>query len=298
MLRKGLVFASAIAAIVSLMSSCNNDGWKTSDSGLKYQFLKNEEGDSVKVGDVIQMHVKYATSKDSVLFNSFTSPQPVTMEVPPSQFKGSFEEALLMTSVGDSASFMISADSIFRTAYGATRPSFIDSGSYLTFTVKILKKEKKADFEARMEKEKAERSIKQIAIDEELIAKYISEKSLKPTKTEKGVYVHISKVGMGVIPVVGDTVSVQYTGRTLDGKVFDSSRKEDGGMGSAFDFVLGVTPIIQGWQEGIAKMKQGTKATLVIPSALAYGEQATPRFGANSVLAFDVELVKVIKPKK
>ena len=65
-----------------------------------------------------------------------------------------------------------------------------------------------------------------------------------------------------------------------------------------FDFVLGVTPIIQGWQEGIAQMKQGSKSILIIPSALAYGDQATPRFGANSVLAFDVELIKVIKPKK
>jgi FKBP-type peptidyl-prolyl cis-trans isomerase FkpA len=297
MFKNNLLLVSALAAI-SFFPSCNQNGFEKADSGLQYKFLKNEEGDSIRIGDVVQMHVKYSTSKDSVLFNSFTMPQPITMEVPVSQFKGSFEEAVSMMTEGDSAQFLIAADSIFRKEFGAVRPSFIDSGSFLTFTVKILKKESKDAFQTRMEKEKAEKASKQIVIDEELIGKYIAEKGLKPTKTEVGVYIQTTKPSKGIQPVVGDSVKVQYTGRTLDGKVFDSSRKEDGGMGASFDFVLGVTPIIQGWQDGIAKMKQGEKATLIIPSTLAYGEQSTPRFGANSVLTFDVELVKVIKPKK
>lgn len=290
------LFSTILSSII--LTSCKNDGWQTAETGLKYQIFKDEPGDNVKVGDVIQMHVKYATADDSVLFNTFTSPTPVTMEVPASQFNGSFEEAVLMMSTGDSAQFMIAADSIFKGDYGAARPSFIDSGSYLTFTVKILKRESKSDFMARSEKEKNERATKQVLIDEELIQKYIAEKQLKPTKTDKGVYIHLLKAGTGLVPVVGDTLKVQYTGRTLDGKVFDSSRKEDGGQGEAFDFVLGVTPIIQGWQDGLSKLKQGSRAVLILPSALAYGEQASPRFGANSVLIFDVELIKVNKPKK
>jgi len=282
----------------AFLSSCNNDGWKTSESGMQYRISKDSTGENIKTGDIVQMHVKYTTAKDSVLFNSFSMPQPVTMEVPPSQFKGSFEEALGMLSSGDSAQFKIPADSIFRKEMGASRPAFIDSGSLLTFTVKILKSEKKDDFNKRVEKEKAESAGKQIGIDEALIAGYIAEKGLKPTKTEKGVYIQITKEGNGPQAEIGDSVKVNYTGKTLDGKVFDSSRKEDGGLGSTFDFVLGVTPIIAGWQDGIAQMKQGSRATLVIPSGLAYGDQATPRFGANSVLAFDVEVVKVIKSKK
>lgn len=290
------VFSALLLAV--LFTSCKNDGWQTAETGLKYQIFKDEPGENAKVGDVVQLHVKYATADDSVLFNTFTSPTPVTMEVPTSQFKGSFEEAVLLMSAGDSAQFMVSADSLFRGDYSANRPSFIDSGSYLTFTVKVLKIESKADYTARSEKEKKERMSKQVLIDEELIQKYIVAKQLKPTKTEKGVYIHLLKAGAGVLPVVGDSLKVQYTGRTLDGKVFDSSRKEDGGQGETFDFVLGVTPIIQGWQEGLSNLKQGSRAILILPSALAYGEQATPRFGANSVLVFDVEIVKVKKPKK
>ncbi len=287
-----------VSSFFLFLTSCKNESWETSPTGLKYWIQVDSAGENIKTGDIVQMHVKYSTSKDSVLFNSFKMPQPITMEVPPSQFKGSFEEALSLMSQGDSGQFKIPADSIFRKEMGASRPSFIDSGSYLTFTVKILKDEKKEDFTKRVEKEKAENAGKQTGIDEALITSYIAEKGLKPTKTEKGVYIQTVKLGTGVLPVVGDSVKVHYTGRTLDGKVFDSSRKEDGGMGSTFDFVLGVTPIIQGWQEGIAQMKQGSKSILIIPSGLAYGDQATPRFGANSVLTFDVELIKVIKPKK
>lgn len=298
MFKKNLILVSAIAASISLLSSCKDGGWETAETGLKYKFLTNVEGDSVKLGDIVQIHVKYTNSKDSALFNSFKMPEPITMPINPSTFKGSFEEAVAMMTPGDSAQFLIAADSIFRKEYGATRPSIVDSGSFLTFTVKMLKAEKKEVFQARMEKEKAEKASKQIVIDEALIANYITQKGLKPTKTDKGVYIQTNKAGKGIAPAAGDTVKVHYTGRTLDGKVFDSSLKENGGMGSTFDFVLGVTPIIQGWQDGIAQMKEGDKSTLIIPSPLAYGEQSTPRFGANSVLVFDVELLKVVKSKK
>jgi FKBP-type peptidyl-prolyl cis-trans isomerase len=294
--RLSLTWATLIGSLVFI--GCKHDGWKTAPTGLKYWILKDIEGENAKEGDVIQMHVKYTTSKDSVLFNSFTMPKPIVMEVPKSPFKGSFEEAVTMLSPGDSGQFLIAADSIFRKEFGAVRPSFIDSGSYLTFTVKLIKAEKKEVFIKKQELEKAERATKQKGIDEQIIAGYIAEKGLHPIKTEAGVYIQVEQEGKGNLPVAGDTISVHYTGRTLDGQVFDTSKKEDGGMGSPFDFVLGVTPIIQGWQDGISKLKKGSKAELIIPSQLAYGEQGTPKFGPNSVLTFNVEIVNVKTPKK
>jgi FKBP-type peptidyl-prolyl cis-trans isomerase len=138
MFKKNLILVSAIAASMSLLSSCKNEGWETAETGLKYKFLTNVEGDSVKIGDIVQIHVKYTNNKDSALFNSFKMPEPITMPINPSTFKGSFEEAVAMMTPGDSAQFMIAADSIFRKEYGATRPSIVDSGSFLTFTVKML----------------------------------------------------------------------------------------------------------------------------------------------------------------
>ena len=106
-----------------------------------------------------------------------------------------------------------------------------------------------------------------------------------------------TKVGEGREAEKGLTISVHYTGWLLDatkndkkGEKFDSSldRREP------FNFVLGVGQVIKGWDEGIAQMKVGGKATLIIPFHLAYGERGHPPvIPAKATLEFDVELVNV-----
>jgi FKBP-type peptidyl-prolyl cis-trans isomerase len=96
-------------------------------------------------------------------------------------------------------------------------------------------------------------------------------------------------VGTGDGPKAGDNVKVHYTGKLLDGKVFDSSK--NGGR-PPIDFQVGVGMVIPGWEEGIMLMKKGGKRTLIIPSGLAYGAEGSPgAIPANSVLLFDVELL-------
>jgi len=95
----------------------------------------------------------------------------------------------------------------------------------------------------------------------------------------------------------GDVVSVNYTGKLTDGKVFDSSIPR----GEPIQFVLGAGMVIKGWDQGIAGMKIGEKKTLTLPPELAYGSQAIPDgkggdlIPANSTLIFDVELVDIIR---
>ena len=109
-------------------------------------------------------------------------------------------------------------------------------------------------------------------------------------KTASGLeYIEV-EAGTGAQAEAGKTVSVHYTGKFQDGRVFDSSIPR----GEPIKFPLGAGRVIKGWDEGIALMKVGGKAQLVIPPELGYGERgAGGVIPPNATLLFDVELVSV-----
>ncbi|TWP22839.1 peptidylprolyl isomerase [Apibacter muscae] len=110
------------------------------------------------------------------------------------------------------------------------------------------------------------------------------------TQTPSGLYYKISHEGSGSMAKVGDKVSVHYEGSLLNGNIFDSSFARN----EPIDFPLGKGMVIQGWEEGISLLKEGSKATLLIPPALGYGSQgAGGVIPPNAWLLFEVELVKV-----
>jgi peptidylprolyl isomerase len=111
--------------------------------------------------------------------------------------------------------------------------------------------------------------------------------------TESGLQYIETEAGTGAQAQVGDKVAVHYTGTLADGTQFDSSLDR----GKPFEFVLGRGAVIAGWDEGIALMKEGGKATLVIPPALGYGGGGiTGVIPGDATLVFEVELVSVQAP--
>lgn len=118
--------------------------------------------------------------------------------------------------------------------------------------------------------------------------KWLAENKSKPgvKTTESGLQYKIITEGSGESPKSGDEVQVKYTGRLIDGTVFDSTDKR-GGQPARFK----VGGVIPGWTEGLQLMKKGAKWELYIPSQLAYGERATGSIPQNSTLVFEVELI-------
>lgn len=122
--------------------------------------------------------------------------------------------------------------------------------------------------------------------------KFLAEnkKDEKVKETASGLQYVVEKEGEGAQPGPEDEVTVHYTGRLLNGQVFDSSVNR----GEPATFPL--NRVIPGWTEGVQLMKEGAKYTFFIPSDLAYGPQGIPNaIPPHATLIFDVELIKVNK---
>ena len=107
--------------------------------------------------------------------------------------------------------------------------------------------------------------------------------------TQQKVSIQDTLVGTGDIAGAGDRVTVHYTGRFIDGTIFDSSLTR----GEPFQFILGVGQVIKGWDDGVAGMRVGGKRILSVPPELGYGANDYGPIPGGSTLIFEIELLKV-----
>lgn len=105
--------------------------------------------------------------------------------------------------------------------------------------------------------------------------------------TPSGLKYIVIKKGSGVKPKAGQNIKVHYTGKLLDGTVFDSSIPR----GEPFAFAVGTGQVIKGWDEGLLMMSKGEKRVLIIPPPLGYGAGGAGPIPPNSTLIFEVELI-------
>ena len=127
-------------------------------------------------------------------------------------------------------------------------------------------------------------AIKPSAEEAQIVA-YAAASGITATKDPSGIFYQIIEEGAGASPTVQDTVSVTYTGKFLNGAIFDQSS-------SAITFPL--NRVIEGWQIVMPKIKKGGRVKMILPSAYAYGCTGyAPKIGGNEILFFDVTLVDV-----
>ena len=148
------------------------------------------------------------------------------------------------------------------------------------------------EYFAKLEAEMQAEAAKQGEVNRKNGEAFLSENAKREgiKVTESGLQYEVLESGKGDSPKASDNVEVHYTGKLIDGTVFDSSVER--GVPASF----GVTQVIPGWVEALQLMHEGDKWRLYIPSVLAYGPNgAGGVIGPNMTLIFDVELLRVIK---
>ena len=276
----------AIATIFAFGACSKYKGFKKDKSGIYYQFYGDihDTADQPRTGDLVGILISLRAG-DSLLFPMM--PQQMVMD---SIYEGDMFAALRMMHVGDSATFILDGPKFFEQMMNPGQEyEFGDDPLYLD--VKLFGLMKKADFEkaqAEMQAQLDERRVQEVAE----IDKYLKDNpGMKQLET--GVYLKTVKKGNGDKVEPLQNVKVHYTGRFVDGTVFDSSVER----GTPFEFTVGAGQVIPGWDATVSGMKVGDKVTVLIPSDLAYGDGSMTR-GAippYSPLVFDIELLEVVK---
>lgn len=224
----------------------------------------------------IDYHMAIA-SNDSVLAETFTKNQPVSVPASHPSFRGIFKEM----KKGDRVNIVISADSFYKYTINAPLPPYIIPGDSLRFYIKVHEIMNEREFAA---KEYAKELV-QTQEDSVLAARFISQYQ-RIKKTHTGLHYLVSNPGTGKQPIAGSKVTVKYRGYLMSGKVFESNQQ-------GYTFTLGSKEVISGWNEGIKLMREGGRFKFIIPPHLAYGGSGADIIPPFSTIIFDIDLISV-----
>lgn len=289
MLRRLSVFA-----LILLATACHKKseypGYAVSDKGIYYKLLAiGEDNVQIKPSDFVTLDIEYKTPTDSVFFSAHRR-----FQVSKPEFDGSIDDCLILLSKGDKAEFITKAADYYLRTLKSPLPKFLKVSDIMKLNISVLEVQSEADYQR--EREAFLSWISDFGQFEQTILKqYINQQKITVKPTASGLYLISQKKGNGRKVMPGDTVTVDYEGRFLNGKFFDSTVKRN----ESFTFVYGSEwQVIEGLQQAIGLMDEGQKALVIVPSPLAFGSEgsATGIIPPYTSLLFEVEL-KHIKSK-
>lgn len=290
-MKKQIRMATMIVAGAAMLAACGSGdmkGYKQTENGLYYRFEQQDKNaQQVQEGDVLvgEMTIRLDTN---VLRTNVGRTERLMPAIP--TYDGVLHEGILMMHLGDKATFAIEADSMAKFMQPNQMPPMYEKGKGMKFYYEINLQDivtkdefaaEQANYEAEMEKARD--------AEPELIANYVKENNIKVQPNADGLYVIVKKQGKGTKVAVGRQVAIHYTGRLIDGTVFDSSVGNE-----PLSYVVGQMGLIRGWEEGVTGQPEGTQLQLIIPSAMGYGPQgAGQMIPPYSTLIFDLDIVSV-----
>lgn len=294
---------TAVAILATLfLSACTTQFKKTAD-GTEYKVDRASGGALISQGNFMTMQI-VNMYKDSILQSTVDQGMPQMAPYDTASFPPAYKEIFNKLHVGDSITIRMSTDSIEK---NGNLPPFMKKGEYYYTTYKFLNvyatqaDAEKANTENMKMAEKVmeAKKVEQVKKDEDKIKEYLAKNNIQATRAPGGTYVQVIQPGTGAAIDTSMFLRVNYTGKTLAGKMFDSNT--DPAKGHVEPFMVNMTNdrsmggVIEGWKDGMSLLKKGSKAKFYIPSALGYGAQGSGAdIGPNEILVFDIDVLDIV----
>ena len=311
---KFLKIVLCVLVVATTVAACQSIDFKKTSAGIPYKIFSNGNSkDSIKLGSFVKLNVIRKT-KDTVLFNSYTTKKSVFLEVAKPQtpsfyndISSAIMEILVKAKKGDSIYLTQSSDSLLK---DPQTPPGVKKGDQVITTVRVEdvfktkeetdaayykeqipskeelaenNKMMKQNFSAYMKDSANAASLQK---DDKIIEDYLKANGINARKTDWGVYVQDLTPGSGPKPSLRQYTKVNYKGMHLSGEIFD--------QGSIPNVQIGGQGTIPGFWLGILELQKGGKGRVYIPSLLGYGVQGSPpKIKANEPLIFEIELLDI-----
>lgn len=293
-MKRNCLLFTVFCLVAVLMPSCAKGkfpGYKQTADGLYYKFYtQNLSAPKPQSTDFLKLEMACYLN-DTLYYDFQNSGSDVYSQLAESKFPGDLREAYSMLHVGDSASFYIKADSIAVRYYDQNPEAVgLKPDDYFRYEVKLVEVKSEADFNAEIERYKAQ--LEKNAKEE--FAAYIERENITVQPDESGVYVITIEKGKGRCPVKGEKVDLDFTAYTLDGREVGTTFDKE----ETFSFVIGENYVIPGWEAVLPKMHLGERVKALIPSEMAYGDRQVGEVPAYSNMIYDIKLLKITTQKE
>lgn len=250
------------------------------------------KGRAPRDGEILKINFSFVTLQGDTLLDFFNR-EPVTVIYGDSYLGEGFTEAMRYVPEGGEGHFVIPSSLAFDSE---GLEDYIEPYTSFFLNVKNIDVMTVDEYEEEEKKLKdAEEAENQRRLAEEPanMAKFIKEHNVNVAPSETGVYYLEIKTGTGDKPEEGDMVSVYYNMYNIADKLVDSNYGIE-----PLSFVYGSGEMVPGIDEAMGKMRVGGKATIIVPSAMGFGDIAVDKdLPANSIVIFDLELVEVLKSR-
>lgn len=263
-------FATVIT-LAAFLVSCAGPALKKTPGGMPYQLFSSKDTQQVRVGNFVKLTLTQQIN-DSVYFTT-GGRLPLYIPVSPQSQPYDISELWTLLHVGDSVAATQMMDTFLKRLPAGNLPPEFKKGDRILTYIKVLDVFANDSLKALDEKKENEAYA---AREKNEVEKFLGNKSSTTQRTPAGAYVEVLEAGTGDFIKKGDYVSVNYTGKTFLGKVFDSNTDTTFKHVEPLRFSVGVGQMIKGFDDAMPFLKKGSKAVIYIPSLLGYGAAPPP----------------------